>query len=255
MRVQGSLSGLRQVFHTRIEGVPVAGERADALAGMTGSGMDEQVLAVRVACGSLVPPPLGEHSFWRRVRALPSDHYLRIDPCGTVGELRWWHSPEPEVGLTMGADAVRQALETAVAARTSAKGRLSADLSGGLDSTSLCFLAARAGRADLLTFRWAEAEAALAVRPHERATPWRYKPLLVEAMRPILPEAIAARTTKGEFGEDVRIGFRRHLPEILGVFADSALANHGLIDPDLLRRELGVSLQLCKPRMVQDRPL
>jgi asparagine synthase (glutamine-hydrolysing) len=81
-------------------------------------------------------------------------------------------------------------------------------------------------------------EAALAIRPHERATPWRYKPMLVEAMRPILPDAIATRTTKGEFGADVRIGFRRHLPEILEIFADSALAAHGLIDPDLLRRVL-----------------
>ncbi len=57
-------------------------------------------------------------------------------------------------------------------------------------------------------------------------------------MRSILPDTIAARTTKGEFGEDVRVGLRRHLPHILEIFADSALATHGLINPDLLRREL-----------------
>ncbi|MGH3831976.1 MAG: asparagine synthase-related protein [Pseudonocardiaceae bacterium] len=467
VRVQGSLSGLRRVFHTRIGDVPVAGERADALARVAAAGIDERVLAARVSCGSHVPPPLGEHSFWRGVRALAPDHYLRIDPPGRVSEPRWWSPPEPRLSLSVGADAVRQALETAVAARQPTGGRLSADLSGGLDSTSLCFLAARAGVADLLTFRWAEAEsgnddsifaahaigelplaehvvlpqaempgifadagdngdteapyrftrtlarsrhnaqllaargarehlaghggdelfhngnkaylsalvrrrpitairhlrgyralgrwswlasvsalvrrgevgawwdrqateltsgppprrtpdldwgyplraavwvtpeavdtaravlratgetaptvrgeraqeiavsilrtmgpqyrqvsrvfstaglrlelpyfddrvieAALAVRPHERATPWRYKPLLVEAMRPILPEVIANRTTKGEFGEDVRVGWRRHLPDILELFADSALATHGLINPDLLRREL-----------------
>ena len=44
--------------------------------------------------------------------------------------------------------------------------------------------------------------------------------------------------TKAEFSEDVRLGLRRHLPEILEVFADSALATHGLINPDLLRHEL-----------------
>ncbi len=81
-------------------------------------------------------------------------------------------------------------------------------------------------------------EAALAVRTHERRTPWRYKPLLVEAMHGILPEVIASRTTKGEFGQDLRVGLRRHLPDILGLFADSALATHGLINPDLLRRQL-----------------
>jgi asparagine synthase (glutamine-hydrolysing) len=466
VRVQGSLIGVRRVFHTRIGGVPVAGDRADVLALVAGSGIDEQVLAVQVACGAAVPPPLGEHSLWRGVRSLAPDHYLRIDPGGTVGELRWWQPPEPEVPLSVGAGALRGALDTALAQRRPATGRLSADLSGGMDSTSLCFLAVRAGTPNLLTFRWAEAdaanddavfaaqaasklgqaehvvlpqaeipdifadagqagdteapypftrtlartrhsaqvlvahgarehlaghggdelfhgppaylhallrrrlftairhvrgyralhrwpwaavlggmtrsgelgawwhqqaqqlttgpvprrtptlgwghplraalwvtpaaleitramlrstgdeaqplaadpgqhltlailrmmgsayrqlsgvfapagvrlalpycddrvvEAALAVRPHERRTPWRYKPLLAEAMRGILPEVLAGRTTKGEFGEDLRVGFRRHRPDILELFADSALATHGLIDPDLLRRQL-----------------
>ena len=467
VRVQGSLTGLRRVFHTRIGDVAIVGERADALAELAGSGVDERVLATRVACGPLLPPPLGEHSFWAKVHALAPDCYLRIDPGGALGELRWWRPPDPELSLLEGAAAVRQALQTAVAARVRRGQVLSADLSGGLDSTSLCFLAAQAGRTDLLTFRWAEAEqcnddarfaahainalplaehlvlpqdqmpdtyaepgdngdveapypytrtlarsrhnatllaargagdhlagdggdelfhhgntaylsalvrrrpitairhlrgyralrrwpwrasvsalgprmdartwwhhqaaqlssgpppryvpdldwgyplrapvwvtpaavdtaravlratgdaiapstsnraqdiavsiprttgphyrqlarvfsqaglrlqlpyfddrvveAALAVRSHERATPWRYKPLLVEAMRPVLPAVIAARTTKGSFGEDARIGFRRHLPEILEIFADSALASHGLINTDLLRREL-----------------
>ncbi|HEY6422605.1 MAG TPA: asparagine synthase-related protein [Pseudonocardiaceae bacterium] len=465
VRAQGSLTGVRRMFHTRIEGVPVAGDRADVLAMVAGGGVDEHALAVRVACGA-TPPPLGERSFWRGVQALAPDHYLRIDPTGTVGAVRWWQPPEPEVALTVGADPVRQALDTAVAARRPVRGRLSADLSGGMDSTSLCYLAVRAGTPDLLTFRWAEAEeanddamfaahaasgleqaervvlpqadmpgifadaghtgdaeapypftrtlartrhnaellarhgaqqhlaghggdelfhgplaylhpvlrrrpltairhvrgyralhrwplaatvsglarggdlgawwhqqaqqlttgpvprrtpplgwghplraavwvtpaaadttravlqatgdqarplasdrgqhvtlailrmngpyyrqlsrlfataglrfelpyfddrvveAALAVRAHERRTPWRYKPLLVEAMRDVLPEVIAARTTKGEFGEDLRVGLRRHLPEILALFADSALAAHGLINPDLLRRQL-----------------
>jgi asparagine synthase (glutamine-hydrolysing) len=89
-------------------------------------------------------------------------------------------------------------------------------------------------------------EAGLAVRLHERAGPWRYKPLLVEAMRPLLPEVIAARTTKGNTNEDVRVGLRQHLTEILDVFADSALATHGLINPDLLRRHL-LSPQAAAP--------
>lgn len=444
VRAQGSVTGVRRVFHTRIQGVPVAGDRADVLAGVAGAGIDEQALAVRVACWSTMPPPLGERSLWRGVRALAPDHSLRIDSNGTVGERRWWQPPEPEMALTVGADAVRQALETAVAARRPSGGRLSADVSGGIDSTSLCFLAARATTPDLVTFRWAEAdvadddavfaahpasglrdaehvvlgpaempcifadagdtgdteapypfvrtlarvrrsaqllaahgarvhlaghggdelfhhlpaylqspllrrpvtaitqvrgyqalhrwplgsmaagplrrrapelgwsrplrapvwvtpaavdatravlhstgdqarplaadrghhatlavlgtmgmhyrqlarlfgtagprlelpyfddrviEAVLAVRRYERRAPWRYAPLLVEAMRPLLPEVIAARTTRG-CDEDLRVGLRRHLPRILNLFADSALATHGLINPDLLRRAL-----------------
>lgn len=466
VRVQGSVTGFRRVFHTWIDQVPTAGDRADVLALLAGAGIDEQVLAVRVACGGSPPPPLGEHSFWRGVRALAPDHYLRMDSSGTVRNVQWWQAPEPDVPLTVGAGAVRQALATAVALRRPVAGRLSADMSGGMDSTSLCFLAAQAGTSDLLTFRWAEAdlanddavfathaarrlpeaehvvlpqnempstfadiggpadpeapyqftrtlgrlrhsarllacsgarehlaghggdelfdnlpaylhpllrrhpiiairhlrgyralrcwplaatlsdladrgdlgawwhqqaqlltmgplppsitllgwnyplrapawvtpaaidttrsmlrstgddaqplavdrgqhatlavlrtmgphyrqlsrlfaaaglrlqlpyfddrviEAGLAVRLHERTTPWRYKPLLVEAMRGILPEAITARTTKGVFNEDVRLGLRQHLPEILDFFADSAIATRELINPELLRRQL-----------------
>lgn len=467
VRVQGSLTGIRRVFHTRIEDVTVAGDRADVLARLAGAGIDEQVLAVRVACGSYVPAPVGERSFWRGVQALTPDHYLRVDPVGMVNEVRWWCPPEPQLPLIIGAGTVCQALEEAVTARKPAMGRPSADLSGGMDSTSLCFLTARAGMAELLTFRWAEAdvanddaafaayaavelplaehlvvaqdqmpwsfadpgaasdteepycftrtlarsrhnaellaaygarthlaghggdelfdtgsvaylhpllrrkpltainhlrghralrawpwmatlralvhrgdlgawwhqqarelatgwpsrrrpdfgwgwpvrapacltpaaadatravlrsvadsarplaadrgqhvaltmlratgplyrqlsrvfaaagvrlalpylddrvvEATLAVRIHDRSTPSRYKPLLAEAIRGIVPDAIAARNTKAEFSEDVRLGLRRHLPEILEVFADSALASHGLINPDLLRHQL-----------------
>lgn len=86
------------------------------------------------------------------------DHYLRIDSSGTVSERRRWQPPEPEMALTVGAGAVRQTLETAVAARRPPRGRLSADLSGGIDSTSLCLLAVRAGTPDLLTLRWAAAD-------------------------------------------------------------------------------------------------
>lgn len=468
VRLQGSVSGVRRVFHTRIQGVPIAGDRADVLARVAGTGIDEQALAVRVACWGKVRPPLGERSLWRGVRALAADHYLRIDSSGSVGELRWWQPPEPEMALTVGAVVVRQALETAVAARRPSRGRLSADLSSGLTSTALCFLAARGGTPDLLTFRWTEGEVAdedavfaahpasglpdaehvalgqpempclfadvgdtgdteapypfartlarvrrsaqllaahgarvhlaghggdelfhdpppafpqsllrrrpmtaitqvhgyralhrwpsgatgsglvrgdglggwwnqrarqpatgpmrrrgpelgwshplrapvwvtpaavditqaalhppgdearpivtdrdqhvtltilrmmgthyrqlarlffttaglhlqlpyiddrvieavLAVRQDERRAPWRRKPLLVEAMRPILPEVIATHPTKAGCDEDLRVGLRRHLPRILNLFADSALAAHGLINPDLLRRAL-----------------
>ncbi|HEX4246724.1 MAG TPA: asparagine synthase-related protein [Pseudonocardia sp.] len=466
VRVQGGLVGLRRVFHVRVGGVTIAGDRADMLAALSGEGIDEQALAVRVACAGNTPPPLSDQSYWAGVRGLAPGHYLRMHAEGAATETRWWQPPEPTLPLAVGAGPVREALETAVAARRPATGRLSTDLSGGLDSTALCFLAARTVTPELLTFRWGEAdtanddavfaghaaaalpdaehlilaqsdlpakfadpgelgdaeapyrfgrtlararhdsmllaglgsrvhlaghggdelfhnsgaylhtllrrrpltaigrvrahraldhwplgatwsalasnagvdawwrrqadgltdaqqhrraphldwsfpirtppwvasatvdtaraalrgvaatagplaadrgqhatlsalctagpwyrqltrlfgaagprlelpylddrvvEAALAVRPDEGSTPWRFKPLLVDAMRGVLPPAIAGRTTKGEFSADVQAGLRRHLPDILAVFADSALAARGLIDVDALRRAL-----------------
>ncbi|WP_218952439.1 asparagine synthase-related protein [Amycolatopsis anabasis] len=470
LRVQGSgPAGLRRVLHTRVGDAVVAGDRADVLAAVTGADIDERVLAARVACGALVPPPLNDLPFWHGIRAVAPDHYLRIDHrTGTAEAVRWWCPPVPEQSMAEGAGAVREALRTAVAARVSGAGNVSADLSGGMDSTSLCFLTAEIQPEALqVTFRWAESdasnddgvyavhaatalpttiehlvlpavgppwdfdnpsdladtetpfpfarvqarfrhtaefltgrgarvhlagqggdelfdefphylhdllrrrpwtalkhirgfgallhwplpavlaalhdpqdlpgwwraqadqltappparytpdlgwghplraqtwstptaidatrdllyelaeqasplapqrgqhttlavlrmagsgyrqmlrlfttggiqldmpfldtsviEAALAVRAHERRTPWRYKPLLAEAMRGILPDTIAGRATKGHFSEDLRLGLKRNLPAILDLFTDSALAAHGLIDPDALRSRL-----------------
>ncbi|GAA3434223.1 lasso peptide isopeptide bond-forming cyclase [Kutzneria kofuensis] len=151
VRVQGSVTGLRPVFHAMVDGVPVAADRADVL----GDVVDEEMLAARVVCG-LLPPPLGERPLWRGVSALPPDHYLVLR-ADRVRQVRWWRAPTPEVGLREGAVRVRAALADAVSARQCE--RWGSDLSGGLDSSSLCFLAAR-HNPELLTFRWAEAEAA-----------------------------------------------------------------------------------------------
>jgi asparagine synthase (glutamine-hydrolysing) len=81
-------------------------------------------------------------------------------------------------------------------------------------------------------------EAVLRVRPHEHADPRRYKPLLADAMRGIVPSAILGRATKGEFGQDLRQGLADNLPAIMNLFADSALAQRGLINVDTLRNRL-----------------
>jgi asparagine synthase (glutamine-hydrolysing) len=462
VHVQGVASGLRGVFCTTVDGVPVASNRADVLAALVDADVDEGILATRVVCGKL-PPPLGERSMWGRVSAVPPDHALTLRP-DRAATVRWWTPPEPCTPLFSGASRLKEVLETAVSGRL-AEGRLSADLSGGMDSTSLCFLAARTSP-DLLTVRWGEAEAgnddalfaataarsldraehlllpqedlpelfasphvlddteqpypfsrtsartrhtaralaergsrlhiaghggdelftnlpnylyrllrrhpltalrhvrgyralsrwplretmapliriggirawwrkqaeeltaptpkripplgwgilplrasawatpealetariiiretadniepfaddpgqhqflfvlranaptyrqlcslhaqagpplhlpfyddrvveaALAVQLHERATPWRYKALLAEAMRGVVPDDILGRSTKAEFSADLREGLRRNLPAILELFADSALAARGLIDPDTLRARL-----------------
>ncbi|MFD0417621.1 asparagine synthase-related protein [Streptomyces sp. NPDC127108] len=212
-RVQGSVTGLRQVFHARLDGgIPVASDRADALAVLTGAGIDEHTLALRVVCGGMLPPPLSDRSAWTGVSTVPHDHCLVLEP-DRARERRWWSPPTPELGLAEGASAVREALVTAVDGLNGVSGAgqaggdaagvatapydrsgpsadnglradsglsvdgglstegglradgglststgLSADMSGGMDSTSLAFLAAR-HTPDLLTFRWAEAEA------------------------------------------------------------------------------------------------
>ncbi|WP_409465263.1 asparagine synthase-related protein [Amycolatopsis sp. GA6-003] len=152
VRFQGSATGLRRVFHCRVDGVPVAADRADLLAGLVGSSVDEELLAARMACGLQLPPPLNERPLYTGVSAVePGSCLLWTD--GRTRVRQWWRPPPAREPLARGAEGVRAAL-----AETVRSGRVSSDLSGGMDSTSLCFLAARENP-ELLTFRWAEAEA------------------------------------------------------------------------------------------------
>jgi asparagine synthase (glutamine-hydrolysing) len=78
-------------------------------------------------------------------------------------------------------------------------------------------------------------EAGLAVRPQERITPWRYKPLIVEAMRGVVPEESLRRHTKDGGSYELATGMREHRGDLLALCEDSRLARLGLIDADALR--------------------
>ena len=152
LRVQGSASGMRLVFHAVVAGVTVAADRADLLAGLAGAELDEQQVAVRLLFP--VPHPLADTPMWRGVRSVAADHYLVVEPDGVrIRQSRWWSPPEPSLSLAEGAGPAGEALAEAVDARTRAGGVVSCDLSGGLDSTSVCFLAA-GGNAEVIAFTW-----------------------------------------------------------------------------------------------------
>lgn len=79
-------------------------------------------------------------------------------------------------------------------------------------------------------------DCALAVRLHERTTPFSYKPLLAAAMHGIVPEELLGRRTKGEYGADVRSGLRSRRNELKELLTQPILAQLGLVDPEALRR-------------------
>jgi asparagine synthase (glutamine-hydrolysing) len=140
VRVQGTVTGIRRIFHARIAGMAVAADRADVLAHLMNSGLDEERLAVHL----LEPPilyPLAGQPVWRGVALLPTDHYLVIDGDGQHWPVRWWEPPAPVVPMAQGAAALQQALSEAVAVRTRGRQLVSCDL-GGVDSTAICSLAA-----------------------------------------------------------------------------------------------------------------
>ncbi|MGD3110412.1 asparagine synthase-related protein [Streptomyces sp. YGL11-2] len=164
VRCQGTLSTVRRLHRTCFGGVTVLGSRPQDLAalareataaglpGAPGTGtVDEEALAARLLAPA-APLPLALRTPWRSIHAVPPDHCATYDAHGVHREVRWWRPPEPDVPLPDAAEAVRETLGAAVHARTRSAA-VSADLSGGMDSASLCFLAARGG-AGLVTTAW-----------------------------------------------------------------------------------------------------
>ncbi|MFI2611233.1 asparagine synthase-related protein [Kitasatospora sp. NPDC018619] len=145
---RGTLSGLRRLHHAEIHGTPVLADRADTLAAALGRTPSTERLALRLA--HPLPHPADTLPLWPGTTPVPPHHTALLTPGRPARTLAHWHPPAARHPLPEAAAALRQALHRAVDARTRGGGLVAADLSGGLDSTPLCFLAAT-GPADLLT--------------------------------------------------------------------------------------------------------
>ncbi|NUT49131.1 MAG: asparagine synthase [Saccharothrix sp.] len=140
VRAQGSLSTARQLFYTSVAGTTVLANRISVLGELRTLTLAEEHLAMNLL--SYAPPwPLNERTAWREVQSVPFAHFLSLHRDGAVGSTRWWTPPEPDLPVDAAAPRLREALFDAVAARSRTSG-IGADLSGGMDSTSLCFIAA-----------------------------------------------------------------------------------------------------------------
>ncbi len=142
--VRGSASGVRRIYRARAEGVTVCADRARSLAWLIGARPNTAQLAARLAAPCL-PHPLADAAMWTGVEAVVPGNALHLEPDGTCRTTVWWHPPPGELPLPEGARHLRGALRDAVALRVRQGQVLAADLSGGMDSTALCFLAAEAG--------------------------------------------------------------------------------------------------------------
>jgi asparagine synthase (glutamine-hydrolysing) len=143
VRAQGSLIGVYRIFYSDVNGVTVATDRADWLVQWTGAGLDEDLLPLRLLLPYGPPWPLSHRSQWRGVREVTPGHWLELDRDGGSRTRRWWSVPEPVLSYAEGAQQVRATLTESIQARARSSGTrpLSLDLSGGMDSTSLCYLA------------------------------------------------------------------------------------------------------------------
>lgn len=168
VRLQGTLSSRYQPVHRSLDRVTVAADNPAALATVNSlSQVSPERLAVRLVA-PLPPWPLGEKPVWDDVNALPAGHHLELDRDGQARTRRHWNAPDAAAPMAEAAPEIARALRAAVRARLRAHPTIGADLSGGLDSTSLCFLMAaeepdslpthRGSARNMLTFRWEVAD-------------------------------------------------------------------------------------------------
>jgi asparagine synthase (glutamine-hydrolysing) len=147
VRAQGSLAGVYRIYYASTNGVTVAADRADWLVQWTKAALDEDLLPLRLLLPYGPPWPLSHRCQWRGVREVTPGHWLDLDRNGGSRTRKWWSAPEPALSHVEGAQRVRTTLEESIRARARSTGAqpLSLDLSGGMDSTSLCYLAHHLG--------------------------------------------------------------------------------------------------------------
>ncbi|MGP4104394.1 asparagine synthase-related protein [Nonomuraea sp. KM90] len=227
----GDVAGLRRLYHTRLDGLPVAGDRAVALAALAGGALDERWLAAR-----LLSPEMPADLLWsrlspyREVVPVPPGHRLHLDHDGATVSC-YWRPPEAVLPLPEGADVLRTAVSRAVEVSVSGAERASVQLSGGWDSAALAALACRsrpAGGTLLLTVasatadnpdvRWARRTAARLGPAEHRVLDAACYPQLFDGLdEPITLDEPASFT--------VSYARVRHLAEVLTCFGSRGHLN------------------------------
>ncbi|MFF2374767.1 albusnodin/ikarugamycin family macrolactam cyclase [Streptomyces xiamenensis] len=144
-------AGAVPLYAMRVAGGWAWSSSSRALASLTGAAVDPERVAAFVALSHV--PPLGARSFFAGVELLPPGCRIELhDDGGPLSCTAVWR-PDPVPGDP--ARRLRLALQSSVRARTVVDPDVSADLSGGLDSSTLALLAAAArtdgGRVNAVT--------------------------------------------------------------------------------------------------------
>ncbi|MDA0566764.1 albusnodin/ikarugamycin family macrolactam cyclase [Streptomonospora sp. S1-112] len=127
------------IYCTELGGGLVWGSSSRALAALAGSRINPAWVAGAISRPISFRPE--RQSAFSGVNAIAPGHRVTLRPGRRPRSRPWWRIPRllPAREAAWG---LRSALEDAVAARTAIAQHLSCDLSGGLDSTTLCLLAA-----------------------------------------------------------------------------------------------------------------
>lgn len=138
LRSQGPVFPTRSVFWIDRGGVAIVADEQIVLRDLADLRVDEVVLASRLTNAEL-SYPFGIESVWDGVRTPSPGEWLRSTPGREPETVVWWRPPPAEGSVTELAPRLHDAIIDALELRIANHPVASADLSGGLDSTSLNF--------------------------------------------------------------------------------------------------------------------
>ena len=81
-------------------------------------------------------------------------------------------------------------------------------------------------------------DAALSVRPEDKADPYSFKPLIRQAMRDLVPSEVMGRSTKADVSREVYAGMRESREDLLDIASSSILNASSLIDSNRLQEAI-----------------
>lgn len=191
MRCQPPLFLMRSLCWTNMGDAWLVCDDQLTLKTIAGLRPDPAVLASRLTDAELCHP-FGLASIWRGLRTVAPGEWLDSRSGGPPLPVVWWRPPEPARTVSELSDQMRASVFAALERRTAHHPAISADLSGGLDSTTLNFYLAAMGRKASTVFlasanvanndhRWADRAAGELGTAHQRVPYGTFVQFLLDA--------------------------------------------------------------------------
>lgn len=137
-RVITTFSTSRRAYLVRLNGCDIISESQRALGKMIGASVSESRIALAL-CPNL-PGVLRQIPFWEGVKEIPAGYAVKVVDGAVEMHPTWTVSPGNEFSIDEAASRLRESILDSVRHTVARHGRVSSDVSGGMDSTSLAYL-------------------------------------------------------------------------------------------------------------------
>ena len=130
-------STTRRTYWTNLQGKAVLSDSQSAIARLKRAPLSASRIALAL-CGSL-PSVLRQLPFWEGIEAVPAGHAAHLRGETVTSSPAWSVTPSPDLTFDEASARLRSSLLRTVRQSVACHGKVSSDVSGGMDSTSLAY--------------------------------------------------------------------------------------------------------------------